>query len=594
MPMKLCDDISSFAKSSSCCRIQSFQESQTLVVPAGSVVQFNHRYSLWIRLEDFMLLGSQGCRRSACVALLMAIVVVLLPSLLSAQDDTVPKVDLFLGYQWLNPGGTVLVGSNPPFQPPPAPVAVKLPSMPIGYGVTGTYNFDKWWGLSIDVGGNFQDLATESTISVGPRLMWRSDNINMFVHTMLGLNRLSPKDVPSSNGIGAVLGGGIDIRIWKPLSLRLIEADYVLGRHNFSQIAPVTSPDLRHPVLNGVRLRTGLVFNFGGEKQLPVAASCSVDHSEVMVGEPVHATVSASNFNPKHTLSYSWSSTGGKIEGKDTGANIDTNGVAGGSYTVTAKVTDPKAKKNNEASCTSNFTVKEPPKNPPQISCSASPTSVVTGSPATITCTCTSPDNVPVTVGGWTASSGSISGSGNSATLNTTGAPAGTVTVNATCTDSRGLTASTSSSVTVENPPPPPPQASKLNECQYPNKAKPWRVDNTCKAMLDDAALKLQQDPEAKLVVVGNADPSEKRKNLAAERAVDVKAYISGGEAKQNIDPSRIETRTGSEGTMTSEQWIVPSGATFPEASSTTPVDETAVKAIPDHPKPAAKKKKAQ
>lgn len=541
-----------------------------------------------------MLLGSQGCRRSACVALLMAIVVVLLPSLLSAQDDTVPKVDLFLGYQWLNPGGTVLVGSNPPFQPPPSPVAVKLPSMPIGYGVTGTYNFDKWWGLSIDVGGNFQDLATESTISVGPRLMWRSDNVNMFVHTMLGLNRLSPKDVPSSNGIGAVLGGGIDLRIWKALSLRLIEADYVLGRHNFSQIAPVTVSELRHPVLNGVRLRTGLVFNFGGEKQLPVAASCSVDHSEVMVGEPVHATVSASNFNPKHTLSYSWSSTGGKLEGKDTGANIDTNGVAGGSYTVTAHVTDPKAKKNNEASCTSNFTVKEPPKNPPQISCSASPTSVVTGSPATITCTCTSPDNVPVTVGGWTASSGSISGTGNSATLNTTGAPAGTVTVNATCTDSRGLTASTSSSVTVENPPPPPPQASKLNECQYPNKAKPWRVDNTCKAMLDDAALKLQQDPEAKLVVVGNADPSEKRKNLAAERAVDVKAYISGGEAKQNIDPSRIETRTGNAGTMTSEQWIVPSGATFPEASSTTPVDESAVKAIPDHPKPAAKKKKAQ
>jgi len=522
---------------------------------------------------------------------MLVVVVILFPSSLSAQDEAPPKVDLFLGYQWLNPGGTVPVGSNPPFQPPPAPVATKLPSMAKGYGVTGTYNFDKWWGLSVDVGGNFQDLASESTISVGPRLMFRGENINMFVHTMLGLNRLSPKDVNSSNGIGAILGGGMDLKLWKQVSFRLIEADYVLGRHNFSDVVPITDSSLRHPVLNGVRLRTGLVFNFGGgEKALPVAAACSVDHSEVMVGEPVHATVSASNFNPKHPLTYSWASTGGKLEGKDTGANIDTNGVPGGSYTVTAHVTDPKAKTNNEASCTSNFTVKEPPKNPPQISCSASPTSVMTGSPATVSCTCTSPDNVPVTVGGWTASGGSISGSGNSATLNTTGAPAGTVTVNATCTDSRGLTASTSSSVTVENPPPPPPQASKLNECQYPNKVKPWRVDNTCKAMLDDVALKLQQDPEAKLVVVGNADPSEKRKNLSAERAVDVKAYISGGEAKQNIDASRIETRTGNEGTMTSEQWIVPSGASFPEAGSTTPVDETKVKAVPDHPKPAAKK----
>ena len=133
-----------------------------------------------------------------------------------------------------------------------------------------------------------------------------------------------------------------------------------------------------------------------------------------------------------------------------------------------------------------------------------------------------------------------------------------------------------------------------MNECQYPNEKKPWRVDNTCKAELDDVALKLQQDPDAKLVVVGNADPKEKRKNLAAERALNVKAYISGGEAKQNIDPSRIEARTGNGGTKTSEQWIIPAGATFPEAGSTTQVDETKVKAVPDHPKPVAKKKAAK
>src|SRR5207249_5728162 len=161
--------------------------------------------------EDFMSLCSKAHRRSACVALVLAVVVVSSPSLLSAQDETPPKADLFIGYQWLNPGGTVPVGSNPPFQPPPPPVATKLPSMPIGYGVTGTYNFDKWWGLSIDVGGNFQDLASESTISGGPRLMGRGDNSNMFVHTMLGLNRLSPKDVHSGNGIRLVLGGGIDL-----------------------------------------------------------------------------------------------------------------------------------------------------------------------------------------------------------------------------------------------------------------------------------------------------------------------------------------------------------------------------------------------
>jgi len=531
---------------------------------------------------------SQTSRKYAYTAFTLAMVVALFPSLLSAQDEAPPKVEVFVGYQWLNPGGSVP-------QSPSNPVAFKLPSLPGGVGLSFAYNFTKYWALEGDYGGSWKDPVFESTTSIGPKLTWRGENINVFAHALLGLNRLTVKGLDSSNGVGTVLGGGMDLKIWKPLSFRLFEADYVLGRHNFAGAAPITEPELRHPVLNGARLRTGLVFNFGGgAPELPVAATCSVDHAEVMVGEPIHATVSATNFNPKHPLTYSWSGTGGKVDGKDTGASIDTNGTPGGSYAVTAHVTDPKAKKNNEASCTSNYTVKEPPKNPPQISCSASPTSVQTGSPSTITCTCTSPDNVPVTVGGWTSSGGTISGSGNSATVNTTGAPAGTVTINATCTDSRGLTTSSSSSVTVENPPPPPPQASKLNECQYPNKMKPWRVDNTCKAMLDDVALKLQQDPEAKLVVVGNADPSEKRKNLAGERAADVKFYISGGEAKQNIDASRIEVRTGNEGTMTSEQWIIPSGATFPEASSTTPVDESKVKAVPDHPKPAAKKVRAK
>ena len=91
-----------------------------------------------------------------------------------------------------------------------------------------------------------------------------------------------------------------------------------------------------------------------------------------MVGEPVTATVTASNFNPKHTVTYAWSGNGGQVTGKDTTATIDTNNVAPGNYAVTAHVTDPKAKTNNEASCTANYTVKPlPPKNPPTMSMSA-------------------------------------------------------------------------------------------------------------------------------------------------------------------------------------------------------------------------------
>jgi hypothetical protein len=532
-------------------------------------------------LEDCMSL-----RRLLCGIFLSLSVGLLISTTLAAQEEATPKIEIFVGYQWLHPGITV----PSPFQPANAPIGMKVGDIAQGAGASGTYNFTPHLGLEADYGGNKNKFGTLNTLSVGPRLAWRGEGTTFFLHTLLGYNRLTVPLVDTSDSIGAILGGGMDINVWRRLSLRLFEADWVWANHHFPNEVSSSFSDLRRPQESGVRLRTGLVFNFGYPNPAVPAATCSIQPSEVMVGEPVTVTASGSNFNPKHTLQYTWASTGGKITGKDTTATVDTTGVAGGSYTVSSHITDPKMKKGGEASCNASFTVKEPPKNPPTMSCSANPTTVQTGTPATVTCTCTSPDNVPVTISGWNATGGSVSGDGGTATLTTTGAAAGPITVSATCTDSRGLTASASSQVTVENPPPPPPEASKLSECEFPNKVKPWRVDNTCKAVLDDVAQRLQHDPDAKLVIVGNAEPGEKRKNLAGERAVNSKAYLSGGEAKQAIDASRIEVRTGSAGTKTAEYWVVPAGATF-SGTGTAVVDESMVKAVPDH--PAAAKKKA-
>jgi hypothetical protein len=526
--------------------------------------------------------------RVLCAGFLGLMTLVLLSAVTLAQDVETPKYEIFLGYQWLHPGAGVPV----PFQSYNAPVRMTLPDMATGFGTAFTYNFQKYFGLEGDFGHNWDNY--ESTISVGPKLSFRTDQSNYFLHTLLSYNRLGVDGLPNGNGVGAILGGGWDLHVNRMFSLRIVEADYVWARQNYASVVSSAFPDLRRVSLEGIRLRTGLVFNFGYPELVTPSANCSVQPSEVMVGEPVTATATTSNFNPKHTLNYTWSGTGGKVTGKDNTASIDTNGVAGGSYTVTAHITDPKKKTGGEATCSANFTVKEPPKNPPTMSCSASPSSLQAGGSATITCTCTSPDNVPVTVGTWTASMGSVSGSGSTGTLNTTGASAGTITVGATCTDSRGLSTPASTQVTVENPPPPPPpEASKLAECDFANMAKikkPWRVDNECKGKLDDVAKNLQQNADNRLVIVGNAEPTEKRKNLAAERAVNSKAYITGGEAKLGIDPSRIETRTGSAGTMTAEYWIIPAGGTFSEAG-TQPVDESVVKAVPDHPHAAPKKK---
>src|SRR5450759_1750217 len=398
-----------------------------------------------------MSLCQESYRRCASVALVLALVLIALPSLLNAQtaqsDDAIPKADLFVGYQWLNPGGNVPDQSTPP-------LPFKLPSMAKGFGTSLAYNFTKNLALEGNYGVNWNSGDSINTLSVGPKATWRGDGVNFFVHTLLGIERLSSTNNDSHNGLAAILGGGMDLKLWKPVTLRLFEADFQWSRQNFASAVPLDNGSLRRPEYRGALLRTGLVFNFGGAPEVPVAAACSIDHGEVLVGEPLHTTVAASNFNPKHALTYTWASSGGKIEGKDTAATIDTTGAAPGTYTATARVVDAKKKKNGEASCTSNFTVK--PLNPPQISCTADPGTVEIGTSSTVTCTCTSPDNATVTVGGWTSSAGNVAGSGNSATLSTTGASAGPATINATCTDSRGLTASATSTVTVNNPPPPP------------------------------------------------------------------------------------------------------------------------------------------
>jgi outer membrane protein OmpA-like peptidoglycan-associated protein len=478
-----------------------------------------------------------GKRAFSAVAL--SVVVCAFSVMLTAQSgETVPKAEVFAGYQWLNPGATVPDGNVPPNP-------FKVPSMSKGIGASFAYNFDKFWALEADYGGNWSKTGNEHEYSIGPKVTWRGEGVNFFAHTLLGLNNFSIKDnIPSTTGIGAILGGGMDLKLTKALNFRLFEADYVWARHNYSKIVDPSDPQLRRVGFSGARLRTGLVFNIGGEPEVPPAAACTIDRSEVLVGEPLHVTVAPTNFNPKHTLKYEWTSTGAKIDGKDTGASIDTNGAAPGNYTATAKVSDPKKKKGGEASCISNFTVK--PLNPPQISCSASPSIVVVGGTSSVTCTCTSPDNVPVTVAGWSATSGSVSGSGNSATLNTTGATPGTATVNATCTDSRGLTASTTSSVTVNNPPPPPPpQVDPVVEKRLalrsvyfatnkPTEKEPTgglvkSQEDTLESLASDFKQYLGWRPEAHLTLKGHADQRGSvafNQALSERRVARVKSYL--------------------------------------------------------------------
>ena len=287
--------------------------------------------------------------RTIRLCFFLTLMFILFSCVASAQQTT-PKFDIFAGYQWLDPGGSVPGGPDGsggvlPF---------KLPSMSKGGGLAFGYNFHPNFALEGDIGLNLKDQFDVSTYSIGPRFTWRTEGFNLFAHTLLGDNHLT-SPVGARNGLGAILGGGIDLPVVKRISIRLIEADYQWARQNYSSVVSPSQPDLRRTSFQGTRLRSGIVFNFGGEPEVPPTASCSVDHAEVMQGEPVTATVSTTNFNPKHPLTYAWSGNGGTVTGKDTSAAIDTKGVAGGNYTVTAHVTDPKMKKNGDATCSANL-----------------------------------------------------------------------------------------------------------------------------------------------------------------------------------------------------------------------------------------------
>jgi hypothetical protein len=486
----------------------------------------------------------EGLIRHALAVMTVLAAAMMISSPVFAQDELpAPRAEVFVGYSYYNPGD-----ENPPF-PGFAPAIAK------GFNTAVTWNFNKYVGLTFDASGHFHDNMNVGNFGFGPTVRYPMDRFVPFGHALFGFQKASPAGFSETEFL-TMIGGGADLRLTKLFSWRILQADWVRSNHSFA----LGSQDQ----FNGARISSGIVLNLGElTPPVPPSATCSASPTEVMEGEPVTITATPSNFNPKHELNYEWRATGGKAEGTAATTRVDTTGMAGGNYSATAHITD----KNNAkmmTDCSANFTVREKPKNPPQISCSANPATVQSGQPSTISCTCTSPDNSELQPLAWQASSGTVAGEGMNGTLTTSGAPAGAITVTTTCTDARGLSSSATTNVNVEVPQEI--KASKINECTFVNKAKPARVDNACKAALDDVALRLQREADAKAVIVGQMDAGEKPKNVGSQRAMNTKDYLV---TEKQIDATRLETRTGQDGGQRVEIYLVPAGATFDEANTT-------------------------
>jgi outer membrane protein OmpA-like peptidoglycan-associated protein len=188
---------------------------------------------------------------------------------------------------------------------------------------------------------------------------------------------------------------------------------------------------------------------------------------------------------------------------------------------------------------------------------------------STIDCTCTSPDSASFTVGQWTASSGSISGSGNTAALDTSGASPGTITVGATCSDSRGLNTPATAMVMVENPPPVSPEVRRLegrlalHSIYFPTaKPTPEHPDGgllasqqqTLVSLADDFQKYLELKPDAHLILKSHADHrgSVEYNQALSERRVDrTRQFL----VEHGVPAASLETKAlGEEQNLTEAQ----------------------------------------
>jgi len=534
------------------------------------------------------------------------------PSGRGPADYSPSRWDVFGGYSYLSPRATVNT-LNPSDQP------ISVTYDPVNAGAIGSFSyfFNRTLGLQGEVGvhefGNKSNTGNNpgtegnndgfTTFAGGLIARFPMGRFTPFLHALGGAALVGgPIHEPNKLGPDVTGGGGLDLEMpWfnNGMAIRLVQADYEFMHENWGTGVWEGAADI-----NALRLSAGVVLHSGPIAPPPaITLACSANPETIYPGDPVTVTATAGGLNPKYNAIYGWSGTG--VTGSGTTASVATESLAAGEYNVEGTVKEGKrgkegAKPWENATCTAGLTVKA--FEPPTISCSVNPTTIKPGDTATVSCVAVSPQNRPLTYN-YAASAGTVTGTGSTAAYSSAGAPTGTVGITASVADDKGHNATAQTSLTVAAPyVPPPPKSQALCTLSFTlDKKRPVRVDNTAKACLDQVALDLKQQADAKAVLVGEETPDETAKEakeqaaatayadrhkhahklptvevFAAQRAVNAKDYLV---TEQGIDASRISVVTGSSPGQTVEDYLVPVGATFTnDVSGTTPVDESEVK----------------
>jgi outer membrane protein OmpA-like peptidoglycan-associated protein len=487
-----------------------------------------------------------------------------------------PKVDIFLGYSYLRAvpelaNGNRLVDMN-------------------GGSASIALNLSRYFGIAADLGG-YDDTrlrlagpganppsvvdsgGSAFTYLFGPRLSFRNHStVTPFAQvlfgaahaeqvTLSGCTGSSCAPLPAQTAFAMTAGGGFDIRLARHISIRAIQAEYLMTR--FSD--PTTGAGNTQ---NDLRLSAGLLFRLGGHTPLasPVnrslAVVCSTGNQTVYAGSGDAVTVRAQLSSPGDaTLSYAWTANGGSVAGSGPEARW-TPAATPGTYTVSLHVDDGRGATGD---CSADVQVAQKVHQPPTMACAADRTSVAAGEPVQVTATASNAEHDSLTYSltySWTASGGNIVGSGSSVKLDTTGLATGRYTVTGRVADERGGTADCSVDVDAQAPTPLELRLA-LHSIYFPT-AQPT-ADEPAEGLLSsqkeilislagDFMKYLQSKPEAHLILEGHADPrgsDDYNQELSQRRVEGAKRFLTD----RGIPGEDIETKAvGVQQNLTDQQ----------------------------------------
>ena len=145
--------------------------------------------------------------------LLAGFAVLCISTIAAAQDQPAPKWELYGGYSFFHPGadihGVLPLGL--------LPVSSRLEPNPRGLGASVTYDFNRWFGLTLDsstswnsgeVGTDRVDDTALSNLSLGPKFTFRHHRFSPFLEVLVGDHRLMPDAFHDIQKLGIMAGGG--------------------------------------------------------------------------------------------------------------------------------------------------------------------------------------------------------------------------------------------------------------------------------------------------------------------------------------------------------------------------------------------------